>query len=212
MFLRTLNSYIKQKYLRLRFSKDNIIERNVVFAKDTIVEGGSFIGASTILWSGVKVCRNVHIGKNVRLSNIVIGENSFVESEVICTGYGNGSIEIGKESYIGLRTILDWSDNILIGSYVHIAGPSTGLWTHSSVNMCLNSVPLSQRSNKRYRPTASIKIEDNVYIGGNCTIYPGVTIHHHSLITPNSAVTKDVSAYTMVGGVPAKLIKKIESG
>jgi len=48
-----------------------------------------------------------------------------------------------------------------------------------------------------------------VYINGNCTIYPGVTIHHHSVIAPNSAVTKDIPPYTLVGGVPAAKIKKI---
>lgn len=76
--------------------------------------------------------------------------------------------------------------------------------------MCLNNIPLSRMYDKKYRPTSPMKIEDNVYIGGNCTIYPGVTIHHHSVVAPNSAVTKDVASYTMVGGVPAKCIKRIK--
>ncbi|NBC08454.1 MAG: hypothetical protein GVY26_14765, partial [Bacteroidetes bacterium] len=59
------------------------------------------------------------------------------------------------------------------------------------------------------RPVAPVVIEDNVYIGGNCTIYPGVKIGHHSVIAPNSAVTKDVVPYSMVGGVPAKKIKTL---
>ena len=91
---------------------------------------------------------------------------------------------------------------------MHIAGPSTGLWTHSSANMCINGIALDDKDLK-FRPTSPITIEDNVYIGGNCTIYPGVTIGHHSIVTPNSAVTQDVSPYTMVGGVPAKVIKTI---
>ena len=210
MFLKRIKEFSKQIWLRFKFTKGNIIERNVSFSKDTIIEGSSFIGENTVFGEKVKVFRNVRIGKNVRLSNITIGENSFIESEVICTGHGNGKIEIGKESYIGLRSILDWSDNITIGNYVHIAGPSTGLWTHSSAKMCLNNIPLSQKDDKNYRPTDPITIEDNVYIGGNCTVYPGVTIHHHAIVTPNSAVTKDVSSYTIVGGVPAKIIKKIK--
>jgi acetyltransferase-like isoleucine patch superfamily enzyme len=52
-------------------------------------------------------------------------------------------------------------------------------------------------------------IEDNVYIGGNCTIYPGITIHHHSIVAPNSAVTKDVPSHSMLGGVPAKVVKQL---
>lgn len=205
-----VKSLIKRMYLQYKFCKSNHIEQHVHFSEDTLIEGGSVIGSNTTFWPGVKVCRNARIGKNVRLSRITIGENSVIESEVICTGCGSGVIIIGKESYIGHRAILDWSDDIIIGDYVHIAGPSTGLWTHSSARMCLNSIPLSHVCNKKYRPTAPIKIEDNVYIGGNCTIYPGVTIHHHSIVTPNSAVTKNVVAYSMVGGVPAKIIKKIE--
>jgi len=75
--------------------------------------------------------------------------------------------------------------------------------------MCINSIQLKDKSLK-YRPVAPIFIESNVYIGGNCTIYPGVTIGNHSVITPNSAVTKDVPPFSMVGGVPARFIKKIE--
>jgi acetyltransferase-like isoleucine patch superfamily enzyme len=74
--------------------------------------------------------------------------------------------------------------------------------------MCLNEIPLENKSQK-YRPTKPIIIESNVYIGGNCSIYPGITIGQHSIVAPNSAVTKNVSPYTMVGGVPAKFIKKI---
>ncbi len=210
MSLKRIKSHIKQIFLRYKFAQNNIIEQNVRFTIDTIIEGGSFIGENSIMGPGVELGKNVRVGKNVRLSNITVGENSFIESEVICTGHGKGRIKIDKESYIGLRNILDWSDNITIGNYVHIAGPSTGLWTHSSAKMCLNSIPLSQEDNKRYRPTGEINIEDNVYIGGNCTIYPGITIHHHSIVAPNSAVTKDVPPYTMVGGVPAKRIKDIK--
>lgn len=210
MFLNKIKSFIKQIYLRHKFTNDSVIEKHVVFSKDTLIEGGAFIGAYTIFWPGVKIGKNVRIGQNVRLSNMSVGDNSHIAGEVICTGYGKGRIKVGKESYIGHRVILDWSDDITIGNYVHIAGPSTGLWTHSSAKMCLNSVSLSQKWNKKYRPTAPIKIEDNVYIGGNCTIYPGVTIHHHSVVAPNSAVTKDVASYTMVGGVSAKCIKKIK--
>lgn len=75
--------------------------------------------------------------------------------------------------------------------------------------MCLNIIPLKEKG-KKYRPTAPITIENNVYIVRNCTIYPGIKIGRHSVITPNSAVNYDVPPYSMVGGVPVKLIKRIE--
>ena len=93
---------------------------------------------------------------------------------------------------------------------MHIAGPSSALWCHSTANMCLNGIPINDKNRNNYRPTSPITIENNVYIGGNCTIYPGVTIGHHSIITPNSAVTKSFPPYTLIGGVPAIKIKEID--
>ena len=152
----------------------------------------------------------MRVGRGSSLSRITVGENSFIDSRIVCTGHGNGKINIGKECYVGLMKVLDWSDDITIGDYVHIGGPGAGLWTHSTANMCIHNIPLSRLDDEEYRPRSPIVIESNVYIGGNTTVYPGVTIHHHSIVAPNSAVTKDVEPYTVVGGVPAKLIKSIE--
>jgi acetyltransferase-like isoleucine patch superfamily enzyme len=159
----------------------------------------------------VVLADGVSIGSDCWLERISIGANSAVDSRVVCTGHGEGLIRMGKECYIGLYNVLDWSDNINIGDYVHIAGPSTGLWTHSSALMCLHGIALEDKR-VTHRPTSPIEIGSNVYIGGNCTIYPGVKIGHHAIIAPNSAVTKDVEPYGMVGGVPATLIKRITLG
>ena len=205
-----MKSIIKQYLLRNKFSRKNKIQRGITFSADLKIGVNCVIGAHSIIGRQVVIGNNVRIGRYTFLEKISIDENSIIELGMICTGYGQGRIQIGRESYIGIRNILDWSDDITIGNFVHIAGSSTGLWTHSSAQMCLNDILLAEKD-KKYRPTSPIIIEDNVYIGGNCTIYPGVTIHHHSIITPNSAVTKDVEPYTSVGGVPAKLIKKIEN-
>jgi acetyltransferase-like isoleucine patch superfamily enzyme len=185
------------------------IMAGVQITKGTKLYSNNTIGIETKLNENVILGSGVKIGNYALISNIQIGENSIIESRVICTGFGKGKIVIGSESYIGLSNILDWSDNIIIGDYVHIAGPSTGLWTHTSAPMCLNGIPLENKS-QEYRPTTPILIESNVYIGGNCTIYPGITIGHHSITAPNSAVTENVEPYTMVGGVPAKVIKKLD--
>lgn len=208
MLFKEIKSIIKQYLLRKKFSRNNIIRKGVIFSKDLEIGKGCLIGKDSIIGSEVIIKDNVRIGRSTFLQKITINDNSTIELGVICTGYGSGRIIIGKECYIGIRNILDWSDDIRIGDYVHIAGASTGLWTHSSAKQCLNGVALNNKD-INYRPTAPIVIENNVYIGGNCTIYPGVTIHHHSVVAPNSAVTKDVDPFTFVGGVPAKIIKKI---
>lgn len=210
---RLIPSFIKkliwQFYLRIKHGRNNKIGRGVVFSKDFISGNNCKIGENTIIGTGVRIGNNVKIGSNCRLEKIEIDDNSHIEGGVIISGFGDGYITIGKECYIGINNILDWSNTITIGDFVHIAGPSTGIWTHSSAGMCLNSIPLADKT-EDYRPTSPVFIESNVYIGGNCTIYPGVTIGHHSIIAPNSAVSKDVEPWTMVGGVPAKVIKSLK--
>ena len=204
---RFLKGLFWQNYLRLKFSKNNSLGKRISFYKDLIIGKNCRIHDNVIFGRSVILGNNVFIGKDTLIENVELGDFSSLEARIICMGYGNGKIKIGQNSYIGLYNVLDWSADIKIGSFVHI-GPSTGLWTHSSALMCLNNIPLDQKKIK-YRPVAPITIEDNVYIGGNCTIYPGITIRHHSVIAPNSAVTKNVESYTMVGGVPAKEIKKL---
>ena len=203
-----LKSLFWQQYLRVKFSSNNCLGKRITFSKDLIIGKKCNIGDDVIFGRSVKLGDNVSIGKDTFIENIEINNYSSIEGKVISTGYGTGKIKIGQNSYIGISNILDWSNDITIGNFVHIAGPATGLWTHTSAPMCFNNIPLEQKSEK-FRPTAPIIIENNVYIGCNCTIYPGITICHHSIITPNSAITKNVESYTMVGGVPAIVIKKL---
>jgi len=201
-----IKQFFINSHRNYRLRKDNLIGRNCQLNKSAQLKGNVQIRDAAIIGPNVILNKNVIVGSNTRLSKIEVGKNTQIEGGVVCTGYGKGKIKIGKECYIGHYNILDWSDNITIGNFVHIAGPSTGLWTHSSAKMCLNGNSLNNKTSEN-RPTAPIIIEDNVYIGGNCTIYPGVTIHQHSIVAPNSAVTKDVIPNTLVGGVPAKFIK-----
>ena len=57
-----------------------------------------------------------------------------------------------------------------------------------------------------FRP---IHIENKVWLGANVTILPGVTIGEGAIVAAGAVVTKDVAARTIVGGIPAKVIKKI---
>lgn len=202
-------SLIKQLIIntKLRIQGNKIHPKSRISIKTKLI-GNVNIGEYARIGSNVELNKNVIVGAFASINNVKVGAGSHIESGVKCTGYGKGEIIIGEESYIGINNVLDWSNNITIGNYVHIAGPSTGLWTHSSAKQCLAGISLLDK-NPIYRSTAPIIIEDNVYIGGNCTIYPGVTIQHHSIVAPNSAVIKDVPPNTLVGGVPAKFIKKI---
>lgn len=84
-------------------------------------------------------------------------------------------------------------DDCLIGHNVVIA----------TVNHDLD--PMNNRKNQ-YSP---VILGKHVWIGSNATILPGVTIGDWAVVAAGAVVTKDVEAYTVVGGIPAKVIKKV---
>ena len=99
-------------------------------------------------------------------------------------------------------TILDIAP-VYIGDHVMI-GPNTLITTVGH--------PLSPKSRRQHLAQAkSIKIGNDVWIGGNVTILPGVNIGNNVVIAAGAVVTKDVPDNCVVGGVPAKKIKDIEN-
>nr|WP_231373981.1 CatB-related O-acetyltransferase [Aureivirga marina] len=62
--------------------------------------------------------------------------------------------------------------------------------------------------NKKYPNKGNTIIENDVWIGHNVTIMPGIKIGNGSIIASNSTITKNIEPYSIVGGNPAKLIKK----
>jgi len=113
---------------------------------------------------------------------------------------------IGKDVFIGEDLII--SDNIhdkdvVIGDRVSIS-PRVTLVTYSAPNLSL------------IRPyvkvvKGTIKIEKDAWIGTGSVILPDVTIGEGAVVGAGAVVTKDVPPYTVVAGVPAKVIKKLET-
>jgi acetyltransferase-like isoleucine patch superfamily enzyme len=202
--LKTIRNAIKQSILRTKLKKSNYIGKNVLFSSDTFIGKHCRIGDNVCFGPKVVLGDYVSIGKGALLERIEVGDHTVVEGQIILTGHGDGKIKIGKQSFVGHLTVLDFSDDITMGDYVHIG--YSYFWTHSSVKHALNGIDI-EVTDDRYRPRAPIVIEDNVYIGVHSTIYPGTRIGHHSVIAPNSAVVKDVEPYSLVGGVPARFIK-----
>lgn len=115
----------------------------------------------------------------------------------------------GKNIHVGKQFLMNYNGTILdierveIGDYVMI-GPNTLI---STVNHPLS--PNSRRQNLTLaRP---VKIGNDVWIGGNVTILPGVTIGNNVVIAAGAVVNKNVPDNCVVGGVPAKRIKKIDN-
>ena len=129
-----------------------------------------------------------------------LGKRSVVES-YCCINNAVGDVTIGDHSRIGLHSTI--IGPVCIGSHVHLA---QGI-TVTALNH--NFADPTQRIDQQGVSTQPVVIGDDVWIGANSVILPGVTIGHHCVVAAGAVVTKDVPDNTLVGGVPAKLIKQI---
>jgi maltose O-acetyltransferase len=115
--------------------------------------------------------------------------------------FGKGhKISIGDYSGIGERSILGQTDEITIGDNV-LTGPELMIFTQNH-HFGDRNVPIRMQGGV----PAPVVIENDVWIGARVIILAGVTIGTGSVVGAGSVVTKDVAPYSIVGGVPAKVI------
>lgn len=129
-----------------------------------------------------KGCYFIPFSKFFIPKNITLGENVFINQQCIIAA--DGKITIGNNVNIGFRVMLITSNDELYTD------------------------PVSHHRDRYFEP---IVIEDNVWIGSGAVILPGVTIGKGSIVAAGAVVTKDIPSYTLVGEVPARIIKKVNS-
>ena len=126
---------------------------------------------------------------------------------------GMANISIGQGTYGPISVLSsDPNPSLRIGSFCSIAQDVTFV--------IKDDHPLDRVSTYPFKVMAlgegaleavgegSIVVEDDVWVGYRATILDGVTIHRGGVVAAGAVVTKDVPPYTIVGGVPAKPIKK----
>lgn len=114
--------------------------------------------------------------------------------------YGN-NIVLGKNVFINSNCYFMDGAKITVGDNVFI-GPSCGFYTANH--------PLDyQTRNQGIEQALPILIGNNVWLGGNVIVLPGVEIGNGCVIGAGSVVTKDIEANSIATGVPCKVIKKI---
>lgn len=122
--------------------------------------------------------------------------------------YFEENVYIGKGQNITIGRYCHINENVfiqgaIIGDFVMIA-PNVSI-LNSTHNYQSTDLPIiMQGGEKVLNPI----IEDDVWIGRNAIIMPNIRIGKGSIVGAGAVVTKDVEPYSVVGGVPAKLIKK----
>lgn len=110
-------------------------------------------------------------------------------------------ISLGEYSHITCANRVIIGNGVLTGRYVLITDNSHG----ESCREVLDTPPLIREVHSK----GEVIIEDNVWIGDKAIILPGVHIGKGAIIGANSVVTKDVPAYSIVGGNPARVLKQL---
>jgi galactoside O-acetyltransferase len=114
--------------------------------------------------------------------------------------YGAENLRFGNSIDVGEFVVLRASGGLTIGDRVLIAAHAV----------------LTTRGHPEAPPRygrvvdAPVVVEDDVWIGAGAIVLPGVTVGHGAIVAAGAVVTSDVAPLTIVGGVPAREIRKIE--
>ncbi len=143
----------------------------------------------------------------LRLFGAKVGKNTVIERIRLINLYrmGISGITIGDNCFLGDGVTLDTADRIILENDVTLSFDVIVL-THTNVGY--KDHPVQAHIPSVAEPTMFKK---GCFIGVRATILPGITIGEGAAVAAGAVVTKDVPAKTLVGGVPAKVIRKFKS-
>jgi acetyltransferase-like isoleucine patch superfamily enzyme len=176
-------------------------------------KGIVFIGKGTKIKfkRKISVGRSFNLGNNVSINalskkGIQIGNNvSILDNSIIdCTGViknlgvglkiGN-NVGIAQNAFIQVRGMVEIKDNVIFG-------PNVSIFSENHV-FTDTELPVNKQGVTR----KGVIIEEGVWLATRVIILDGVTVGKNSIVAAGSVVTKDVPPLSIVGGVPAKIIK-----
>lgn len=196
-----ISYYNKREYLK----KIDIYRKEMgLFAEDSCIQSKAFIKSPL---------NKLFLGNNVFIedystlectsdnSAIHIGDRSIIRSFATLTS-ARGKIKIGSDCSVNPYTILFGNGDLTIGNWVRIATHvviNPGNHLYDDIDTPIDLQPFTDKG---------VIIEDDVWIGAGATILEGCTIGKGSVIGAGTVVTKSVEPYSVVVGVPGRVIKK----
>ena len=151
----------------------------------------------------------VFVGRGVTIkvtdgATATIGRRTTISDNSVIVVKG-GDFSIGNNSFVGWGAVICANQSISIGHHALIA-------EYVTIRDQNHGVEISQ-GNFAEQPmdTAPITIGNNVWLGAKSSVLAGVSIADNCVVAAHAVVTRSVDEASVVGGVPAKLIRRIES-
>lgn len=167
----------------------------------------------------LRFASNIHLGRGVYLDQgtylhacqqgIHLGEGTIVMHGAVLHVYNfrnlpNAGIWIGRDSLVGEYSVIRGQGGVHIGDRVYTS-PFTQIIAVNHVFDDPNK-PFTEQG----ITAEGIVIEDDVWLGAGAIITDGVRVGKGAVVAAGAVVTKDVPPHTVVGGVPARIIKEID--
>lgn len=147
----------------------------------------------------VSIGNNFHAGERLKLRTFEDWEGIKYTPQITI---GN-NVNIETDCHISAINSVTIGDNVLMASFVYISDHS-----HGNINDAVSyQLPSLKRPLYSKGP---VVIEDDVWLGEKVSVMPGVHIGRGAIIGANSVVTKDIPAYAVAVGAPAKVIKMLK--
>lgn len=161
--------------------------------KKTMIGGNSVLRAYTFIYAGVKIGKNFQTGPHV-----LIRENNIIGDEVA----------IWHSSTLSPGNIIGDGCRIHAGCFLELVTLGTRVFIGPNVVFTDDPHPLNPSPRIHF---GGAIVEDEAVIGANVTILPHVRIGKRAVVGAGSMVTKDIPAYEVWVGNPAKFLKRVEN-
>lgn len=129
-----------------------------------------------------------------------IGERCYIETP-FRANWGGRHVHFGNDVYANFNLVLVDDTDIYVADHV-MMGPN--------VVLCTATHPIDpQQRREQMQYNLPIHIEENVWLGANCIVLPGVTIGRNSVIGAGSLVNKDIPPNVVAVGTPCRVLRPI---